>query len=353
MSKTCTSEVAEPMFPSGASLSTSTYIATAPEARETWRQNRVNRWYKEGVNPDDPTGECAFQRLRQTWFTPKIQPKFKLQADDKFYAIGSCFARGLENALIGRQMAVESAAPEFVALQPVKKETTGLGFTNKYNTFSILNELRWALDPEAVFPVESIARVTDTTWFDPHVTSVLELADFEDTLKRRELMRTVTRRIINCRAVIITLGLVEVWRDLQANVYLNYTPPLDLLKAQPERYEFRLTSFTENWATLESIYSLLSCYGHPDLRVVVTVSPVPLMTTFSTLDVIIANTYGKSLLRTAAQEWAAAHDNVDYFPSYEIVQNSDRAVVWQRDLRHVRGPGTQHIMDLFLRSYLA
>jgi GSCFA family. len=352
MSETCFREVAKSMFPSDASLSTSTYVATVPEARENWHRNRAARWYKKGVNPDDPTGECAFQRLRQTWFTPKIQPKFKLQSEDKFYAIGSCFARGLENALRGRQMAVESAAPEFIILEPVNNETTGLGFTNKYNTFSILNELRWALDPEAVFPVESIAQVTDTTWFDPHVTSMLELVDFEETLKRRELMRTVTKRIINCRAVIITLGLVEVWRDLQANVYINYTPPLPLLKAQPERYEFRLTSFAENWATLESIYSLLSCYGHPDFRIVVTVSPVPLMTTFSTMDVVVANTYAKSLLRAVAQEWAAAHDNVDYFPSYEIVQNSDRRAVWESDLRHVKGSGTQHIMDLFLRSYL-
>jgi hypothetical protein len=320
--------------------------------REIWPQNRANRWYKEGADPIDLTGHYAFQRLRQTWFTPQINPKFKLRNNDKFYAIGSCFARGLENALRSRQMEVESAAPEFASLQPVNKENTGLGFTNKYNTFSILNELRWALDPEAVFPVESIARVTDTTWFDPHVTSMLKLADFEETLKRRDLMRTVTRRIINCRTVIITLGLVEVWRDVPANVYINYTPPLPLLKAQPERYEFRLTSFAENWANLESIHALLSRYGHPDLCVIVTVSPIPLMTTFSTLDVVVANTYGKSLLRTVAQEWAAAHDNVDYFPSYEIVQNSDRAAVWESDLRHVTGAGAEHIMELFLRNYL-
>ena len=353
MPETSSSEVAEPVFPTDPSLSASTYVATAPVVREIWHQNRANRWYKAGADPIDLTGDYAFQRLRQTWFTPQINPKFKLRSDDKFYAIGSCFARGLENALRGRQMEVESAAPEFSSLEPVNKETTGLGFTNKYNTFSILNELRWALDPEAVFPVESIARVTDTTWFDPHVTSMLKLADFEETLKRRALIRMVTRRIINCRAVIITLGLVEVWRDLQANVHINYTPPLPLLKAEPERYEFRLTSFAENWANLEAIYALLSRYGHPDLRIVVTVSPVPLMTTFSRLDVVLANTYGKSLLRTAAQEWAAAHDNVDYFPSYEIVQNSDRAAVWEADLRHVRGAGTQHIMELFLRSYVA
>jgi hypothetical protein len=43
---------------------------------------------------------------------------------------------------------------------------------------------------------------------------------------------------------------------------------------------------------------------------------------------------------------------VDYFPSYEIVQNSDRATVWEADLRHVTGAGVQHIMDLFVRKYI-
>jgi GSCFA family len=58
------------------------------------------------------------------------------------------------------------------------------------------------------------------------------------------------------------------------------------------------------------------------------------------------------LLRTVAQEWATAHGNVDYFPSYEIVQSSDRAVSWETDLRHVTGAGAQHIMELFLRNYI-
>jgi hypothetical protein len=113
-----------------------------------------------------------------------------------------------------------------------------------------------------------------------------------------------------------------------------------------------LTTFAQNWSNLEALYELLARYGHPDVRIVVTVSPVPLMNTFSTMDIVVANTWAKSLLRAVAQEWASAHPNVDYFPSYEIVQNSDRAAVWEDDLRHVRGKGAQHIMELFLRKYI-
>jgi hypothetical protein len=330
----------------------SPYVATAAEAIENYRENMAGVWYADSADPDDPAGKYAFQRLRHTWFTPKVDPKFKLRRDDKFYAIGSCFARGIESSLTGHKIIVESAAPEFAELQPANKELSGLGFTNKYNTYSILNELRWALDPDAVFPQESIVQVTKTTWYDPHTNPSLALADLAETLERRAMMQAVTKRIKHCRAVIVTLGLAEVWRDVKADVFVNRTPIPSLFKTQPGRYEFHLTSFAENWANLEAIYALLTQYGHPDVRIVVTVSPVPLMNTFSTMDIVVANTWAKSLLRAVAQEWATAHPNVDYFPSYEIVQSSDRAAVWERDLRHVKGAGAHHIMELFLRNYI-
>ena len=174
----------------------------------------------------------------------------------------------------------------------------------------------------------------------------LDFVGLEETLERRALIQAVTKRIQNCRAVILTLGLAEVWRDVKADVFVNCTPIPSLFKTQPGRYEFHLTNFAENRANLEAIYALLSQYGHPDFHIIVTVSPVPLMNTFSTMDIVVANTWAKSLLRAVAQEWADAHSNVDYFPSYEIVQNSDRAAAWERDLRHVKGAGAQHIMDV-------
>jgi GSCFA family len=333
-------------------LQQSPYIATAAETVKNYAENWAGVWFKENVAPDDSTGKYAFQRLRHTWFVPKINPKFKLRGDDKFFAIGSCFARGIENSLIQHKIAVESAAPEFAKLQAANKEVSGLGFTNKYNTYSILNELRWALDPDAEFPRESIVPLTKRTWYDPHTNPTLEFADLEETLERRALMQAVTKRIERCRAVILTLGLTEVWRDVKADVFVNRTPIPSLFKTDPERYEFYLTTFAQNWANLEAAYQLLSQYGHPDIRIIVTVSPIPLMNTFSTMDIVVANTWGKSMLRAAAQEWAAAHSNVDYFPSYEIVQNSDRNAVWETDRRHVKGAAAQHVMELFLRHYL-
>ena len=168
----------------------------------------------------------------------------------------------------------------------------------------MLNELRWALDPQTTFPKESIVRLTATSWYDPHTNPTLSFVSLEETLERRALMQAVTKRIKRCRAVVVTLGLAEVWRDIQTDFYLNCTPIPSLFKTEPNRYEFHLTSFAQNWDNLERIYRLLTRYGHPDFHIVVTVSPVPLMNTFSTMDIVVANTWAKSLLRAVAQEWA-------------------------------------------------
>ncbi|MEO5753704.1 MAG: GSCFA domain-containing protein [Chthoniobacterales bacterium] len=323
------------------------------EARNKLRQNRFGRWHRRDEPVDNPQGEFAFQRLRQPFFAPLILPKFKIQRSDNLFAIGSCFARGIEKALLARKMSVLSAAPEFASFATVSKEVTGLGFTNKYNTFSILNELRWALEPEGEFPAESIAELDGGLCYDPHINPTLPLADRSETLRRRSILTEVNSRVASCRVLIITLGLVELWRDTEADLMINTTPPPEAISRYPGRYEFQVSSFSENMRNLEQVHEILSRFGHPDFQVIVTVSPVPLMATFTEQDVVVANTFSKSLLRTVAQEWATAHPNVHYFPSYEMVMNSARDVAWLEDLRHVQGRLVNHIMDAFLEHYVA
>lgn len=326
-------------------------VGTAAAACRIFSENAASRWHQAGANVEESDGALAFQRLHRSPFTPQITPAFKLQRSDKIYAIGSCFARGVEGALVGRKMQVLSRAVEFDSF-PQNRNELQLGFVNKYNVFSIYNELSWALDPAARFPVESVVPVGDGLFYDPHTNPSLALAPLAETLRRRAILQSVTARIRECRVVIITLGLVEVWRDMIADTIVNTTPIPEALKLHPDRYEFQLSSYLDTLTTLEKTYDLLSKYGHPDLQIVVTVSPVPLMATFTDQDVVVANTYSKSLLRTCAQEWAFRHTNIHYFPSYEIVQNSHVAEAWEQDLRHVRGSIVQHIMRLFLQHHL-
>ncbi|MGE5625980.1 MAG: GSCFA domain-containing protein [Bacillota bacterium] len=312
------------------------------------------RWSKAGTDPKDPQGPYACQRLRQPRFAAVVKPTFHISKQDKLFAIGSCFARGIESALKARGFQVESAAKDFDRFSTVgDKKVTALGFTNKYTTYSMLNELGWALDPAARFPEASLVDLDAKRCIDPHINPTLEVVDRAGTLERRRIIREVNARIRECRVVFLTLGLVEVWYDTLAEVHLNTTPTKEMQERFPGRYEFAATNYLQNLDNMERLYALLKQYGHPELQMVVTTSPVPLNATFTGQDIVVANTYSKSTLRAVAQDFAAAHDNVQYFPSYEIVMNSERDMAWEDDLRHVKGPMTNFVMDLFMRNFVA
>ena len=309
-------------------------------------------WHLSGADPQQPDGMYASQRLRRPFFIPKVSPEFRISQSDRLFAIGSCFARGIEASLQRRGFRVESAAKDFDRFATLtKKKVTALGFTNKYTTYSMLNELCWALDPAAKFPEKSLVDLDPGHCIDLHINPTLKVVDRAATLERRRIMQDVNARIRHCRVVFVTLGLVEVWYDKEAEVYLN-TTPRDVRERFPGRYEFAVTNYLQNLENLERLHTLLTTYGHPELRVVVTTSPVPMNATFSGQDIVVANTYSKSTLRAVAQDFAADHENVQYFPSYEIVMNSERSVAWEDDLRHVKGPMTNHIMDYFIRNFV-
>ena len=311
------------------------------------------RWSAPGIDFKDAGGPYAAQRLRQPRFFAQVTPEFRIAHGDKLFAIGSCFARGIEKALKHRGFQVESAATDFDQFNTVAgQKVTALGFTNKYTTYSILNELSWALDPEARFPEASLVDLDEKRTIDPHINPTLEVVDRAGTLERRRIIHAVNARLKDCRVLFMTLGLVEVWYDKLAKVHLNTTPNAEMRKLDPKRYEFQASNYLQNMENLEKLHALLQRFGHPELQIVVTTSPVPLNATFTGQDVVVANTYSKSTLRVVAQDFASAHANVQYFPSYEIVMNSQRELAWEDDLRHVQGAMTQHVMDQFMRGFV-
>src|SRR5204862_814569 len=234
----------------------STYVASAKQVRHNFKAS-CSRWHRKGALLDQGDGTLAFERLRQQLFTPIITPGFKLKREDKLFAIGSCFARGVEAALAGKKMEVLSRATEFDSFATMNNETN-LGFTNKYNTFSIYNELRWALDPAAEFPRESLVDIGNGIFYDPHTNPTLEVVGLEETLRRRSIINLVTRRIVQCKVVIITFGPEAAWRDNIANIFVNTTPIPKALSSYPDRYEVHVTNFTQNLSNLERIHRLLS-----------------------------------------------------------------------------------------------
>jgi hypothetical protein len=360
-----------------------TYNFTDVEAKKNFARNKGVRWFKaspasiaiakpsllrrlitclEKLDARTPSGEpalsdaeldLAFNKIKhQRVFTPVVSPAFKIQDDWNVYAIGSCFARGVEKAMIADGFNVVSAAKDFEEFERTHEGVQQLGFTNKYTTHSILNELKWALVPGEDCPENSVVDLEGGISVDPHINPTLTPAGREETLRRRALITDVQRRITSCQLVVITLGLVECWKDNEADTFLNMSPTKDMMDKYPGRYSLHVLGYHENKENLDQIYDILKEYGHPDLHIIVTVSPVPLLATFTGRDVVIANTYSKSVLRVVAEEWAVDKDDVGYFPSFEIVNNSQRDVAWANDLRHVQPEVVNSIMNQLVECYV-
>jgi len=85
--------------------------------------------------------------------------------------------------------------------------------------------------------------------------------------------------------------------------------------------------------------------------VVITVSPVPFRVTFTGQDAITANSYSKSVLRAAVEEYVRAHPEADYFPSYEIVTHTARNLAYYNDERHISPKVVESIVDRMVAAY--
>jgi hypothetical protein len=96
---------------------------------------------------------------------------------------------------------------------------------------------------------------------------------------------------------------------------------------------------------------------NPACRILVTVSPVHLWATFrKDLDVISASCNSKSTLRAAVDEFAAHHENVYYFPAYEMAtiyrpMTGQTMFTTGKENFHVNAETVSFIMEQFFNFF--
>lgn len=221
---------------------------------------------------------------------------------------------------------------------------------NKYNTFSMLQALRWLVG-EASFDADLVAPMEDGRWFDGHRHPVEYHASASDAASGHcELLARVRDGFWAADVVVMTLGLVEVWRDNQSGAWLNCTPPREVCDFAT-RYDVVRTTHAANLDALLRVFALLQTRKRR--RIVCSVSPVPLFATFMEEDVLVANTYSKSTLRSVVSEAidAVGDGAIDYFPSYELATLSARDRVWRE--KHLTGePDGRHVKQEFVRNVI-
>lgn len=311
----------------------------ADVAYENLKRNNLSKW---------PDGRRDTQRLTGV-VSVAFEPSFTIEPGEAIFTVGSCFARNIERrfATLGFHLpALSISLPDEERASDVVND-----ILNKYPPHSILNEFRWALDPDFPFPEASYLEMRNDRWHDPHLAGNVARAPLERVRERRAMVQDIYRQAANCRIVVVTLGLVEAWLDHFTGLYLNEAPPKAVVQADPTRFTLEILTVDEIMEALEALHVLLGRFGHPEFRLLVTVSPVPFKSTFTGRDALLANTYSKSALRVAVEMFALRHSNVDYFPSYEIVTLTNRSAAFIQDNRHVTSSVVDEIVDRVVEAY--
>jgi GSCFA family len=270
-----------------------------------------------------------------------------LNLEDDIFCAGSCFAKNIERKLVEAGFRVLSH-PKFA---PPGEPFAAL--PNIFNVRSIVNEFRWGLTNETLRPEDAFVADDQAYLYDPHSTIDTFRGPAEVVRQRRAGITANMRRLRECRIVILTLGLVEVWYDRRTEMYLNATLPQFLMQRDPQRYVLRVLDYTDCLNGLEEAWELLRRHGRADAEIFLSVSPVPLAATFTSNDVLTANTYSKSTQVAAACDFAHCHDNVHYIPSFESVMTSARRFAWRSDLRHVTDPMVEQVTAMFIAGQMA
>lgn len=278
-----------------------------------------------------------------------INPKFTLPEGAKYYCIGSCFARHVEDALMkaGQEvLSTQLTLPDFIDSNAIYPPS----LLTKFNAFS-MNRMLDLAHPESREDIDFLVELSPGQFWNPHLHNLQTYSQDEARAVHERVCDNVSL-IKQADCVILTLGLTEYWFDKETGTPLN-TTPIDWRHARKTgRFAFRNASFDESLAEMRALIDKIYSLGSADCRVLVTVSPVPLQRTFENRDILISNTYSKAVLRAVCDELNRQDPNVDYFPSFEIVTNSPTELAWHHDRRHVREDFVERVMGVFLSNYV-
>ncbi len=297
-------------------------VIAGPLAVETLKNNDFASWPPRGL-PGSRLEPLA---------RPALRPGFHLEPGEAIFTVGSCFARNIEIGLETRGFdiptrSIFNADPEFRLL--------GRNVLNNYGTPSIFNEISWAIDPNSSFSeTDGFCELYPEKFVDLHLNHAIPPASLEIVRRRRVAIDAVYKEILRCRIIILTLGLVEVWFDTKAGKYINTTPRRMMVRREPDRFQLHVLNYPETASFLARTFTLIAERCRQDVKVLLTVSPVPLTSTHREIDVMMANTYSKSVLRAACEEMASSFDFIDYYPSFESIVLSERSAAWQEDQVH-------------------
>ena len=286
---------------------------------------------------------------------PAVNPKFQITDSDRVATAGSCFAQHISRHLakIGFNYHVPETDPNLDRDELARRQygVFSARYGNIYTVHQLNQLFQEAVDGKSRHepPWEK-----DGAFFDPWRPGVFPegFAGIDELKAERARHLEFVREVFGRADVFVfTLGLTEGWRSKADGAVFPLAPGVAAGKFDPSRHEFHNFNIDEVRAELHAFIEALRGFN-PDVRVLLTVSPVPLIATFEDRHVLVSTTWSKSVLRVAAQEACDAWPFVDYFPSFEIITGSPTGgLYFENDRREVNSLGVAHAMRCFLDAY--
>ncbi len=294
--------------------------------------------------------EPSIEEIGDVW-----QPKFSVDPDARLITAGSCFAARIGRALIDHGMNwydAELPPPGLSEQERSLRHYREFSFRtgNIYTAAALKQWIFWAFsrsEPSTEFWIEG-ERFHDPFRFavdpDGHESLDAMLA------ARTRTFSAIRDALTTASCFIITLGQTEAWIHRTDGTVYPVCPGTVRGRFDPAAHEFRNYSFGEVHRdlseTIEALHEI-----NPGLRILLTVSPVPLTATASGGHALVANTHAKSTLRAVAGQLALEHDHVDYFPSYELITGQPfRSGFYQPNLREVSQEGVAFVVRHFMTA---
>jgi tetratricopeptide (TPR) repeat protein len=252
------------------------------ETLETARTAKPAR-NKVGRYPDTTAFKGDLQALISGHIAVNLhhEPKF-LNKGSRFFTMGSCFARNLSMSLIkGGYQSHHMEISEYV-------NTT---FANRV----FVDWLSGAAIPDDIR--DRLLELLPPGWSRDNTLNVIRSSD----------------------VFILTLGVAAAFFDRTTGEFVLPRPSALNSRALAEKYRFRTATVREN---VDNVLHLIAFVRsiNPRIRIVVTVSPVPLLASFEFESAVQADCLSKCTMRLVAHEVVANSGIADilYWPSFEV-----------------------------------
>ena len=248
-----------------------------PTAKMANNRSKVGRY----PETSDFTGD--FRRLITDHIAVNLnnEPKF-VNRHTRFFTMGSCFARNLSRSLN------ESG---YVSNHMEISEHINTTFANRVF-------VDWLSDADINAAVRHrIVELLPSSWSKENTLQIIKSSD----------------------VFILTLGVAAAFFDRQTGEFVLPRPSHLNSRALAEKYLFRTTSVKENVENALYVINFVRSIS-PHIRIVVTVSPVPMLASFEHESAVQADCLSKCTMRLVAHEVVNSSNlsNILYWPSFEI-----------------------------------